>query len=194
MTRSALLALALLLLGPATTLANGGRLRVAEAPIGDYRVTVFTSPTPVPPDTLDVSVLVMEVSRSEPVEGLEVRVALKPIGHTAPPQSQRATKEAANDPRYYAAEFRLGGAGRWDVGVRVTGPGGEGEVTFQIEAAEWGPLDNPLVVLVLSLLPLALLAWWLLRRRPPHPDLETTGTDSSSSETSVRRTRDPGEE
>jgi len=170
--RSALLTLALLLLVPAASLANGGRVRVAEAPIGDYRVSVFTSPTPVPPDTLDVSVLVMEVGRSEPVEGLDVRVALTPIGHSAPSQSRTATGEAADDPRYYAAEFHLGGAGLWGVAVRVTGPGGEGMVTFQIEAAERGPLENPLVVLFLSLLPLALLAWWLLRRRPLQPVTE----------------------
>ena len=179
MRRMALLTFALLLLVPATTLANGGRLRVAEAPVGDSRVSVFTSPTPVPPDTLDVSVLVMEVGRSEPVEGLDVRVALTPIGHTAPSQTERATKEAADDPRYYAAEFHLGGAGLWDVAVYVAGPGGEGEVSFRIEAAEWGPLQNPLVVLVLSLLPLALLAWWLLRRRAPQP---------------VTKPQDPGEE
>ncbi len=179
MRRSALLILALLLLVPAATLANGGRLRVAEAPIGDYRVSVFTSPTPVPPDTLDVSVLVMEVGRSEPVEGLDVRVALTPIGHSAPSQSQKATREAADDSRYYAAEFHLGGVGQWGVVVRVTGPGGEGEVTFQIEATEWGLLENPLVVAFLSLLPLALLAWWLLRRRAPQP---------------VTEPRDPGEE
>lgn len=179
MTRSALLALALLLLVPAATLANGGRLWVAEAPIGDYRVSVFTSPTPVPPDTVDVSVLVMEVGRSEPVEGLDVWVALTPIGHTAPSQSRRAAREAADDPRYYAAKFHLGGVGEWGVAVRVAGPGGEGRVTFQIEATEWGVLENPLVVLFLSLLPLALLAWWLLRRRPLQP---------------VTEPRDPGEE
>lgn len=179
MRRSAPLTLALLLLVPAATLANGGRLRVAEAPIGDYRVSVFTSPTPVPPDTLDVSVLVMEVGRSEPVEGLDVRVALTPIGHSAPSQSQKATREAADDSRYYAAKFHLGGVGQWGVAVRVTGPGGEGEVTFQIEATERGLLENPLVVAVLSLLPLALLAWWLLRRSPLQP---------------VTEPRDPGEE
>ena len=179
MTCSGLLTLALLLLVPAATVVNGGRLWVAEAPIGDYRVSVFTSPTPVPPDTVDVSVLVMEVGRSGPVEGLDVRVALTPIGHTAPSQSRRATKEAADDPRYYAAKFHLGGVGEWGVAVRVAGPGGEGVVTFQIEAMEWGPLENPLVVLLLSLLPLALLAWWLLRRRPLQP---------------VTEPRDPGEE
>ena len=52
-------------------------------------------------------------------------------------------------------------------------------MSFQIEAAKWGPLQNPLVVLFLSLLPLALLAWWLLRRKTPQ---------------TVTKPPDPGEE
>ena len=167
MTRTAYLTLALFLISPAATLANGGRLRVAEAPMGDYRVSVFTSPTPVPPDTLDVSILVMAVGRSDPVEGVEVQVTLTPVGHDASSQAKRATREDADDPRYYAAKFSLGGAGRWGVAVRVAGPVGEGEVDFQIEASERGILGSPVAVLFVSLLPLAVLAWWFLRSSEP---------------------------
>ena len=40
------------------------------------------------------------------------------------------TREQAQDPRYYAAKFALGSVGEWEILVRVRGPEGEGEVSF----------------------------------------------------------------
>ena len=45
--------------------------------------------------------------------------------------------------------------------MRVYGPEGEGEVSFEVRVQEPGFLDNPYLILVAALLPLVLVGWWL---------------------------------
>ena len=158
-----ILVVGLLLHAPAA-LANGGTLRVANVEVGAYRVSVFTDPTPVRPDTLDVSVLVTRADDGGLAEGVRVRVRASSLDEPLPGRELEATREAADDPRYFAAKFSLGEAGRWRITVEVEGPEGAGEATFDLRARNWGILANPLFVLLLSLLPLAAFTWWLLRR------------------------------
>ena len=165
-----LLALALLLgsslwlltpMGPVQ--ADGGTLRISNAPMGAYRVNVFTDPTPVPPDTIDVSVLVtFERGRGVAV-GLEILVTGRRVDGQGSVVSKAATRDQAEDPRYYAAKFALGTVGEWEIQVSVRGPEGEGTVSFQIVVQEPGLLDNPFTILTLAFLPLVLMGWWLKR-------------------------------
>ncbi|NNM06935.1 MAG: hypothetical protein HKO65_17695, partial [Gemmatimonadetes bacterium] len=56
---SSLVALGAALTLPASTnflLADGGTLRVANVPMGAYRINVYTDPTPITPDSIDVSI------------------------------------------------------------------------------------------------------------------------------------------
>lgn len=188
---------------PALLLANGGTLRVADAPVGAYRVSVYTDPTPPRPDSVDVSVLVVRENDPTPVPDLEIVVRAVLLGsRTAPPgpgtgtpagdpadapdpapdasegassgpsgpsgadgvpRTLRATRDQADDPRYYAAKFAPGVDGPWRFDVDVRGPEGQGTVSFQLRVREPGLLDRPWVVVGLALVPLALLAFWLLR-------------------------------
>lgn len=156
-------------------LANGGKLRVGDAAIGRYRVSVYTDPTPPRPDSLDVSVLVLRDGGAEPVDGLDVRVEARfegsaPEGVRAPlPVRTAATRDQADDPRYYAAKFAPGVEGPWAVEVAVAGPEGSGSVTFDLRVREPGLLERGWVVLVLALMPLALLGWWLGRPSGARP-------------------------
>lgn len=152
---------ALLLLVAVPLLADGGTLRVANAAIGIYRVNVFTAPTPILPDSIDVSVLVTFEKGRELVPGLEIRVEGHALDGQGPPVSHAATKDEAQDPRYYAAKFALGAPGAWRITVHVKGPGGEGEVSFEVKAQEPGLLANPFLVLGLAFLPLLLVGYWL---------------------------------
>jgi hypothetical protein len=180
---------ALLLVGgvahaPGLLWANGGTLRLANVPMGEYRVSVFTDPTPVRPDSLDVSLLIVNAGTGEVVEGLDVRVRTRLLeprhgghgeeaaGHDAgaegtphfPRGEERAaTREAADDPRYYATKFALGAEGRWELTVVVEGPAGSGEASFEVTAREAGILGNPLVLILLALLPLVLVGAWIAR-------------------------------
>jgi hypothetical protein len=150
-----------LLLATAPLLADGGTLRVSNAPIGAYRVNVFTAPTPIHPDSIDVSVLVTFQGGRELVPGLDILVEGRALDGQGPPVSHPATKGEAQDPRYYAAKFALGAPGRWGITIHVKGPQGEGEVGFEVKAQEPGFLTNPFLIMGLAFLPLLLVGLWL---------------------------------
>lgn len=155
--------LALLLTAPAALLGNGGTLRLANVAMGDYLVSVFTDPTPVRPDSLDVSVLVLREGRPGLAEDVEVRVRARSLDHPGPEVVRAATREQADDPRYHAAKFALGHEGRWSITVGVSGEHGSGSASFEVRAREVGLLRHPLVLSLLALLPLGVMGWWVLR-------------------------------
>jgi hypothetical protein len=142
-------------------LADGGTLRVANVPMGAYRVSVFTAPTPISPDSIDVSVLATLERGRGVAQGLEIMVVGRPLGRPGESVSQAATREQATDPRYYAAKFALGSVGAWEIIVQVKGPLGAGELSFQVTVQEPGLLDSPFLILGLALVPLLLVGWWL---------------------------------
>lgn len=163
---------------PEAARANGGTLRLASVPMGEYRVSVFTDPTPVRPDSLDVSVLILQEGVLGVPDGVRVTVRARLLEahgeHAGEPGGEHgaalprdhvlaATREQADDPRYYAAKFELGAEGRWEITVAVDGPDGTGEASFELRARERGLLGHPLVLVTLALLPLAGAAWWVLR-------------------------------
>lgn len=150
---------------PTTILANGGTLRLT-AMLGPYEVSVFTDPTPVRPDSLDVSVLVRRPGDAQPLRGLRVFVRAEAMDHVAMPLEHEATREAADDPRYYAAKFPLVASGRWRITVSVAGEEGSGEGSFEVNAVEQSLLGQPRIIIPLALLPLVFVAWWLYRGGP----------------------------
>jgi hypothetical protein len=154
----------ILALSPDPVQGNGGTLRLANVPMGAYLVSAFTDPTPVRPDSLDVSVLAVMATTGGVAEGLEVQVRTRHLEGGVPEESRRATREQADDPRYYAAKFGLGAEGPWELTVSVRGPDGSGEASFQVTARERGLLGHPLVLVLLALLPLALVGAWIARQ------------------------------
>jgi hypothetical protein len=159
---------------PLPLLADGGTLRVANVPMGSYRVNVFTDPTPIPPDSVDVSVLVTFERGRGIATGLDVVVTALRTDGIGSPIIHPATREQADDPRYYAAKFALGSEGEWEIRVRVMGPEGEGEAVFQVTAREPGLLANPFLILTFALLPLALVGVWLKRSGRATPTAPST--------------------
>ena len=157
-----ILAVLALPLAPARPLhADGGTLRVANVPMGAYRVSVFTDPTPIPPDSIDVSVLATFERGRGVASGLEILVVARRVDGTGAAVRYPATREQATDPRYYSAKFALGSVGEWEVVVSVKGPEGQGEAAFQITAQEPGLFSNPYLILGAALIPLLLAGWWL---------------------------------
>ncbi len=159
--------LVLLALTAPVALANGGTLRLANVPMGEYRVSVFTDPTPVRPDSLDVSVLVLREGVPGVAEDVRVTVRTRRLEDPGPGEIREATREQADDPRYHAAKFGLGAEGEWEITVAVSGPGGEGEASFQVRARERGLLGHPAVLVTLALLPLLGVALWIFREEEP---------------------------
>jgi hypothetical protein len=161
---SVVAALVLHAVAPSPALANGGTLRLANVPMGAYLVSVFTDPTPVRPDSLDVSVLIVSAASGAVIEGLDVRLRTRHLEGLRPEEERPATREQADDPRYYAAKFGLGAEGPWEIQVAVRGPEGSGEASFQVRARDRGLLGNPLVLILLALLPLILVGAWIARQ------------------------------
>lgn len=158
---------AALLATAAPAKGDGGTLRAANVPVGAYRVSVFTAPTPIPPDSLDVSILATAGRGRGIAEGLRILVTARRTDGSGAPVLHEATREQAEDPRFYAAKFALGAPGEWDLRIEIQGPEGEGEITFRVKVQEPGLLANPFAVLALGLAPLAAAAWWILRPSPP---------------------------
>ena len=154
-----------LLAGPGGLQADGGTLRVSNVPMGAYRVNVFTDPTPIPPDTIDVSVLVTFERGRGMARGLDIMVFAERLDGTGSRIEHPATREQAEDPRYYAAKFALGSVGEWSITVQISGPEGEGATTFDVAVQEPGIFGNPFLILTLAFLPLLLVGWWLKRTR-----------------------------
>src|SRR5262245_4003621 len=68
-----LLATILVFLSATSVLADGGTLRVSRV-AGPWRVSVFTSPTPLRAGTIDLSVLVQDAKTGQVRLGVPVRV------------------------------------------------------------------------------------------------------------------------
>lgn len=138
---------------------DGGTIRYSER-TGNYRVTVFTSPTPFRAGPVDISVFVQEEATGEPAPDVQITVRLARAHSPADEISHHASAEAATNKLYHAAQFDLPGPGRWLVHIDVEGPNGPGVAEFQIDAGaplpRWSELGwwiaLPIVPIVLFLL------------------------------------------
>ncbi|HEY8504486.1 MAG TPA: hypothetical protein VIL46_07880 [Gemmataceae bacterium] len=104
--------------------------------VGDYRVTVFTSPTPVRAGPVDVSVLVQDAATGETVSGARVTVRAARPGTSSGGVPHHAAPGAATNKLLQAVEFELPAPGQWVFKVEVEGDRGRAECRFALEAAE----------------------------------------------------------
>ena len=202
-TRRSIAALPALVLAVAlaagTALANGGTVRIAEAPVGPWRVTVYSSPTPLRTGEIDISTLVQD-SDGGTVD-VPITVTATPVGFAADPVLQPATRRQATNKLFKAAKFDIGVPGRWDfrihvgsaaaaaggpspvdtvddtVGTEPPGIGDEepgGVVSFDAVVTKSTILDRPFLLTALVALPLLVAGWLLLGRER---EVEEVGDD-----------------
>jgi hypothetical protein len=112
---------------------DGGLLRLAET-AGDYRITVFTSPTPLRPGWVDISILVQDALSGQTIP--DAMVTVRMAQGDQPVLEYPATTEAATNKLFRAAQFELPMSGRWEVQVQVDGSHGKAVVRCELEAAE----------------------------------------------------------
>lgn len=137
MTARLLLIAAVLLYLPAVLHADGGTVRLSERK-GDYRITVFTSPTPLRAGPIDISVFVQDVANGQPIAGARITVRATPRRPGGETTYHPATTRAATNKLYQAAVFDLAEPGWWDVEIVIDGLGEPINVSFAMEA------DQPL--------------------------------------------------
>jgi hypothetical protein len=112
--------------------ADGGSLRLHQK-VGGYELAVFTSPTPVRPGIVDVSVLVLDDSTREFMPDAKVTVGLKML-MSENILRYAATDEAATNKLFKAAVFNLPETGLWNLDVAVDGPHGPAQLSFTVDA------------------------------------------------------------
>jgi hypothetical protein len=158
-----------LLLTPEIARADGGVVRASEM-AGPYRVTVFTSPTPLRAGVVDISVLVQD-SAGITVPDARVRMHVMPTDQSASEATHEATREAATNKLYQAATVELT-PGVWQVRVEVSGEKSSGTIHFDMEVGEPLPAWREMAFwIALPLLPvlLFLLVQWSTRTKTRVP-------------------------
>jgi hypothetical protein len=125
-----------LILHPSSLLlADGGTIRLSEQK-GNYRITVFTAPTPLQAGQVDVSVLVQDAATELPVSGAQVSIKAQPLGSAGAALDHPATTEAATNKLFYAASFDLPDPGWYALEVSINGALGEAQVRLELKAAD----------------------------------------------------------
>jgi hypothetical protein len=133
-----MISLLLVLFSSSLVRADGGAIRLSEQKC-NYRITVFTTPTPLRAGPVDISVFVQDAATGEPVSGVQVTIEAEWRGSPRVTLYHPATTEAATNKLYCAATFDLPEAGWYSLVVSIDGPLGEAEVHCDIEAAEPQP-------------------------------------------------------
>ena len=115
-------------------LGDGGTVRLLQCQ-GNYRLSVFTAPTPFRAGPVDISVLVQDVVTGDIVPEAQITVCVMPHDWPGQPMRQVATSGAATNKLLKAAVFDLPQPGRWDVDVAISGRAGAAHVRFEMTAA-----------------------------------------------------------
>ncbi len=130
--------LCILTVQPSALRADGGTMRLSVR-AGDYRVTVFTDPTPLRAGPVDVSVFVQDADTGEPAAGARIMVQAAPRGRPNEAVCHAATAELATNKLFQSAIFELSETGWWDIEATVDGERGQARVRFDAEAADRPP-------------------------------------------------------
>jgi hypothetical protein len=118
--------------------ADGGTVRLVKK-VGNYRISVFTSPIPVRVGPVDVSVLVQNAATGGLVSEARISVRAWPREQKEASIQRLATKEMATNKLFQAAVFELPEVGLWDVNVFIEGLSEPIEVQFEMEASQGLP-------------------------------------------------------
>ena len=104
---------------------------------GNYRITVFSEPTPWRAGPVDISVFVQDAATGEPASGVQVSVQanLRGCCHCSG-LWPRATSETVTNKLYYAAHFVLPEPGWYELEVTVNESLGGVQVRCEVEASE----------------------------------------------------------
>ena len=113
--------------------ADSGMVVLVER-MGDYQISVFTSPEPLRAGLVDISVLLQDSATGQPITGAQVNVSLTPSGGRARPIRAVATTDAATNKLLYAALVELPDPGSWDVEIACFGEHDPATVGFMIQA------------------------------------------------------------
>jgi hypothetical protein len=139
--------------------ADGGAV-IASQRVGSWQVSVLVSPVAPAVGPIDVSVLVQDAVSGQTVDGVIVKLQLAPEDSPADSIRLAATRAAATNKLFYAAQCDLPTAGRWTIAATANDREDEAELFAVINVAGpppkwvelWPWLAWPSVVIALFLL------------------------------------------
>lgn len=144
-----------------------GKMQLASAPAGPFKLTVWTSPDPAETGELHVAVAVVMAEDASPVLDADVTVQLAPVNADGQTLSLPATAEDSENKFLYEAVFEPAAAGIYLVNLKVVAADGSiGESSFELQVTGNGGSDWLIVipiVLAVAAAVLLMLAW---RNRP----------------------------
>ena len=123
---------------PSIACADGGVVRLSEV-VGEYKISLFTSPNPLRVGQVDVSVLVQNVDSTSAIPDARVTIKLSPHDRPDGSITQEASGAASTNKLLQAAIFELPEPGWWDLAVVIDGPNGHAETHCQFEVSESWP-------------------------------------------------------
>ncbi|PQO44106.1 hypothetical protein [Blastopirellula marina] len=138
--------------------ADGGKLQLRRE-VGPYQVTIFTSPTPLRPGPVDLSVLVQDQS-GKIVNDADIEFQLK--SESGALLLQPATQAAATNKLLQSAKFVLPEGGVWQVETRIAG---DATVHVDFEFAAYETHSDSITAGWMLLLPLAAITLFIARER-----------------------------
>ena len=147
-----------LLAGATPALADGGKVQFSQI-VDPYRITVFTSPTPMQAGPIDASVLVQDAESGSVIHDALLDFKWKHES-TGAVLRHRATHAQSTNKMMQSAKFDLPMSGVWDVTLDIQKPT-PASVSFKVLAYE--ETNNSLMVTFLVTLPFAAIGLFLLR-------------------------------
>jgi hypothetical protein len=117
---------------------GGGVLQVASEPAGPYKVSVWTSPSPLANGRpTHITIGIAGGPQNEPILDAAVQVRATSLS-TNQTVATTATTEQATNKLFYEADFTLPEQTIYEIQVHVTGRDGEGTVAFEVEVLPQG--------------------------------------------------------
>jgi len=142
--------------------ADGGRLRFSRT-AGPFLVTLFTTPEPLTPGTVDFSVMVQDAKSGDILQDAQVTLDLTEADTTGDEIHAVASHGIAANRLLQAAEFDLPKSGVWRIHVNVD-QGARSAALDESIVVDAGSRKAPLVW-IFGLLPVLAIALFILQQR-----------------------------
>jgi hypothetical protein len=152
------LTISLSLVCAAPVLADGGQVQFSQI-VAPYRVTVFTSPTPLRPGPVDISVLLQRSDTEEVVHDAVIDFELRSVEAQRVVRA-RATRANSTNRLLQSAALTIPSAGRWHVTARVQEASAT-DAGFDLTVHE--PPNRTLTVFACLMVPVLVVALFALR-------------------------------
>jgi hypothetical protein len=118
---------------------DGGTVRYYDR-LGDFCVSVFTSPTPLRVGPADVSVLIQDANTGEPVLDAQVALSAKLQNRPEVTLHVLATTTGATNKLLHVATLEFPEEGSWEVTLDLVSPKVEDQARLLLEVTEPLPL------------------------------------------------------